>query len=172
MDVTDHLASPIKIQKDWLNDIYIYCLHAIHSGDFKLEEVTNENISEFTSELKVPEASLALGEYAVLIQNVPEFVRRLESVIHLKEYGFTRGLVEYYDPDSFHGYFDDMESIFWKQDKYRDQREYRFAIDTGLVSDSPLILDIGDIKDIALMLKATELNGPKFLGGETRVTRY
>ena len=172
VDVTDHLAGPIQIQQDWLNHIHIYCLHAIHSGNFNLEEITDENISEFTSELKVPNACLALGEYAVLIQNVPDFVQRLKSVVHAKKYGFARGLVRYYDPDSFHGQFDDMESIFWKQDKFSDHREYRFAIESGLTSDSPLILDIGNIKDIASMLKATELNGPKFLGGDTKVTRY
>ena len=51
------------------------------------------------------------------------------------------------------------------------QREFRFLLDSGLPGDCPLILEIGDISDITLQLKSTELNGEKLLGGKLRLAR-
>ena len=47
--------------------------------------------------------------------------------------------------------------------------EFRFVIDKGLVSASPLILEIGDITDITRRFDFAELNGEEFLGGEMAV---
>ena len=166
MDITDDLAAPVEIQKDWLNYIHIFCLHAVHSGHLDLGKITNDNIDNMRSEFMIPDGCLDLGEYAVVVKNVPEFIRRMEAAIHAKQFRGRRGLVRYYDPESFHGEFRDVESLFWKQSKYSYQREFRFAINSGSMSGCPLKLDIGDIKDITLVLKSAELNGPKFLGGE------
>ena len=169
IDITEDLAGPIEMQKNWLNSLYVYCLHAVHSGNIALDKLTNDNIECLRSEFKIPDACLSFGKYAVVVKDVPEFVRRIEAVIYAENYRWKRRLVRYYDPDSFHGHFNDMESIFRKQIKYSYQREYRFAIDSGLTSDCPLILDIGDIKDIAELVNSADLNGPDFLGGEITV---
>ena len=78
----------------------------------------------------------------------------------------ARGLVRYYDPESFHGNFSDVESIFRKQERHSYQREFRFVIDNSPVSAAPLILEIGDISDITRRFDFAELNGKEFLGGE------
>ena len=70
---------------------------------------------------------------------------------------------------SFHGNFRDVESIFHKQDRLSYQREFRFVIDRDLVSASPLILEIGDLRDITQRFDSAELNTEKFLGGEMAV---
>ena len=165
-DITDDLAGPIEMQKTWLNCLHVFCLHAIHSGSFDLDKLTNDNIEDLRSEFMIPDACLSLGEYAVVVKDVPEFVRRMEKVSGAKNYEMVPRLVRYYDPTSFHGNFSDMESVFWKQEQYGYQREYRFAIDTGSTSDALLKLDIGDINDITMMIKSADLNGDKFLGGE------
>ena len=59
-----------------------------------------------------------------------------------------------------------MESVFRKQDKYSFQREFRFVIDSSSLGECPLVMDIGDIRDITLQLESTELNAKKLLGGK------
>ena len=68
-----------------------------------------------------------------------------------------------------HGDFRDGESIFWKQDRYSYQREFRFVINDGSMYDIPLIKEIGDIGDITLQFESSELNSEKFLGGDMAV---
>ena len=46
--------------------------------------------------------------------------------------------------------FSGKEAIFKKRDEYSYQKEYRFAIATGVQGSNPIILDIGDIKDISM----------------------
>ena len=83
-----------------------------------------------------------------------------------KNYQIYRKLVKYYDPETAHFAFRDVESIFWKQDHLSYQREFRFAFDTGLIDDF-LYLDLGDLSDIPCELKSTELNGEISIRGTT-----
>ena len=93
----------------------------------------------------------------------------MEAAAQANSYRMARGLVRYYDPESFHGNFRDVESIFHKQDRHSYQREFRFVVDSGFVSDSPLILEIGDLSDITRRFDSAELNGEGFLGGQLAV---
>ena len=72
--------------------------------------------------------------------------------------GEVHGLVEYYNPDTFHGTFPGVSGAFMKQDKYSYQREYRIAIETGSTGIFPIVLDIGDISDIAMRSNIREIN--------------
>ena len=170
MDITDDLAGPTQIQKSWLNHLHVFCLHAVHSGSLDMARVSNENIEGLRQQLTIPDECRALGKYAVLVNDVYEFVRRIEAAAKVNGYSIlARRLVRYYDPESFHGTFRDVASIFHKQDRHSYQREFRFVIDDGLVSDSPLILEIGDISDITQRFDSAELNTEKFLGGEMAI---
>ena len=169
MDITDDLAGPMQLQKNWLNHLHIFCLHAVHSGSLNMANVSNENIEELRQQFLIPDECRALGERSVVVDNVPEFIKRMETAAQVNSCKMARGLVSYYLPDSFHGNFRDVESIFRKQDQHRYQKEFRFVIDTGLASDTPLILEIGDISDITRRFEFAELNGEKFLGGQLAV---
>ena len=57
--------------------------------------------------------------------------------------------MKYYDPDTFHGNFQELDAVFWKQTEFSFQREFRIAIDTYTIEKASLILEIGDISDIA-----------------------
>ena len=169
MDITDDLAGPTQLQKNWLNHLHVFCLHAVHSGSLDMANVSNENIEELRKQFIIPDECRALGKHAVVINDVPEFVRRMEAAAQANSYRMARGLVRYYDPESFHGNFRDVESIFHKQDRHSYQREFRFVVDSGFVSDSPLILEIGDLSDITRRFDSAELNGEGFLGGQLAV---
>ena len=169
MDITNDLAGPIRVQKNWLNHLHIFCLHAVHSGIFSLEKLSNENIEELRREFTVPDGCGSLGEHAVVVKDVPEFIMRMKAAAETKGYPMVYRLVKYYAPDSFHGDFRDVESIFWKQDRYSYQREFRFVFDDGVMNDTPLIMEIGDISDITLQFNSSELNSEKFLGGDMAV---
>jgi hypothetical protein len=60
--------------------------------------------------------------------------------------------VNYYDPDTFSGSFDDLDALFAKRDEYSHQKEYRISIDTGV---DAITLDIGDI---AILVNTSNLN--------------
>ena len=169
MDITDDLAGPMQLQKNWLNHLHVFCLHAVHSGSLDMANVSHVNIEELRKEFLIPDDCRALGKHAVVVNDVPEFIRRMEVAAQGKGYRMARGLVRYYDPESFHGNFRDVESIFHKQDRHSYQREFRFVIDDGFARDAPLILEIGDISDITRRFDFAELNGEEFLGGEMAV---
>ena len=166
IDMTDDLVRPRQFQRDWLNYLHLFCVHAGHTSALDLSSPTNANIEDLRQELIIPERCMALGEHAVVVKNVPEFMARMKAVTQVQNYRISSGSVKYYDPESFHGGFDDLQSVFWKQEQYSDHQEYRFVIDTGARSDCPLRLDIGDISDITLELSANELNSEKFIGGK------
>ena len=164
IDISDDLAGPVQIQMDWLNHLNVFCVHAAHSGDLDLASLSN-NSEPLRQELMIPGKCLSLGKYAVVVKNVTEFINRMKSSAQAKNYQIAYGLVKYYDPAAFHGNFRDVESVFRKQDQYSFQREFRFVIDSRSFGVSPLVMDIGDIRDDTLQLESTELNGKKLLGG-------
>ncbi len=73
MDMSDDLAGPVQIQMNWLNHLNIFCLNAAHSGDLDLASISNDNIEPLRQELTIPDECSALGKYAVVVDNVPEF---------------------------------------------------------------------------------------------------
>lgn len=169
INMTDDLAGPLAMQMNWLNHLHLFCTHAVHSGDLDLQKIPNENIEELRREMMIPKACFSLGIHAVVVRDVPEFIKRLQVAARAKTCRVVQGLVRYYNPKSFHGYFRDVESVFWKQAELSYQREFRFLIDSGLPGDCPLILEVGDISDITLQLGSAELNGKKLIGGKLRL---
>ncbi len=156
----------IQIQKSWLDDLHVFCLHGAHSGDLNLAMLARDNnVEVLRQQLLVPEECVSLGKYAVVVTDVGNFVGRVDTKLRSTGYRFNRRLVEYYDPDGFHGTFKDGESVFWKQKRFEFQREFRYAINTGTVGDGALNLDVGDLSDVTLCLNSMELNGEKLFGG-------
>ena len=184
MDLSNDLAGPLQIQMDWLNYLHLFCMHAAHTGALDVDALSNENIEVLRQELLVPVDCSKLGEHAVVVKDVPGFIKRVEAAVKAKGYegrcGFTcsRPLVKYYNLETsqawrrrFHGSFREAESVFRKQVTQSYQREFRIVIATGSASDCPLTLEVGDLSDITIPLLAGELNGPKFLGGEVALRR-
>ncbi len=154
--VITELAGPVSTQMNWHGHLNVFCIYAAHSGEF--DGVSEETLAAFKKQLELPEECQNLGEYAVLVTRVNQFIERIKISAKENNYGLTAGLVEYYDPDKFNGSFTENESIFKKRDEYKYQKEYRFAIDTGIEGKKAISLDIGDISDITMRCKVSDIN--------------
>ena len=163
MDISNDLVGPIRMQKSWVDNLHVFCMHAVHSGDVNLKCLSNSNMSVLRRELTIPLECLALGNHAVVVRNVPEFVQRMRSAARRKDFGIAWRPVSYYDPATFHGQFEDVESVFWKHNRYGFQREFRFAINSNSIGESPLVMDIGNLNDITMQFHASELKGEGWL---------
>ncbi|MCY4393071.1 MAG: hypothetical protein OXE43_13645 [Chloroflexi bacterium] len=168
MDLSEGLMT-LQVQMDSLSDFHLFCMHAVHSGDVDLETISHDNIEVLREALLVDDACLSLGPYAVVISDIAAFMSRLKRSCADNGYRGKSRLVKYYDPDTFHGTFEGLEGVFWKQTKFSFQREFRVAIDTHTSGEDPLTLEIGDISDIASLIEASAVNGEGLLGGTLSV---
>lgn len=157
-DITDDLVGPIEIYSDGLDHLHVFCVYAVHSDNLDLESFHTGEVDAFKQQAKVHEDCLRFGRHVVVVKNVSEFFRRIESAAKTEGYQFQRGLVKYYDPDTFHGWFPPEKAVFMKQIKYQHHEEYRFVIDTGRSGIEPLTLKIGDIHDITFRINTVDLN--------------
>ena len=116
----------------------IFCLYqtVITLGDNvgDLSVTINEDIKKFGY------------DSAVIIHDTDTFLKRVKSEYENRNYSGECGTVKYYDKDKV----SKMNlSPFDKSDIYRYQNEYRLFIDE--VSPDPIIINIGNISDIAVM---------------------
>ena len=154
--VISGLSAPISVQMNWHDHLNIFCVYTAYGR--RLDELTHENIEAFKKQLKISSDCQKLGKYAVVIIDPKSFVDRISLAIKENNYGLTAGLVEYYDPNLFHGNFTEEKSIFKKRIEFKHQKEYRFAINTGCEIDAPIVLDVGSINDIATLCDVSAIN--------------
>ena len=50
-----------------------------------------------------------------------------------------------------------MKTLLYKEDKFEYQQEYRFAFDSRTQGPNPICLDIGNIHDITMSIKTSEV---------------
>ena len=143
-------AAPPLLVPEWFDHINVFCMFAAHSGDLQ-PEPSESYLDRLRDHLQLPEKYARLGEHAIVITNVTEFLERVEKAAHGVGYGILWGLVKYYDPlVGTPPIRSDIETIFCKREEYAYQREFRFAIDTGTTEGGPISLDIGYVGDIAV----------------------
>lgn len=157
-NMTSDLAGPLQIQSDSLSFLNVFCVYAAQIDDIESNQIPIEDSEEFRTRLAVPSSCFSLGKHAIVIMNVPEFIQRLGESASSSGYKMWYGRVNYYDPAHFHGNFFGIDGAFWKQQNYSYQCEFRFVFDTHTCEDTALILNIGDIRDIAFQVPSVELN--------------
>ena len=158
LDITDDLAGPVRVQKNWLSNLHVYCVHSVHTGNIAVDQLTHDDIDIIKKQFTIPQRCLSLGRYSVVIGDVGEFIKRMKAAAEKKDYLMANGRVTYYDPASYHGFLGDKEAVFRKRIEYEYQREYRFAINTRTTGTNPITLEIGDIRDIAFRLDTANIN--------------
>ena len=133
----------------------VYCMTAIHSGDF--DSVTNENREAFGQQVMLnPELQKAYGNHAVVISDFREFKRRAWQKARDLEFGHHwiqyRSVKDQIDNSKVN-----RDMLFCKRGEFSYENEYRFAVyrpeDKGHFE-----LDVGDLSDIAFYYKTEELN--------------
>lgn len=152
----DLAASPI-ITPRWYDHLNLYCMYAARSDDLK--DVDPGKMDEFQKQLEMPEDCVKLGEHAVVVINTTAFFERVKKAAERERYGLYGKLMEYYDSEvGTPPRESDLDTIFQKHEDYAYQSEFRFAIDTQTEGSNPIILDVGDISDIAIRIKTADIN--------------
>ncbi len=149
------LVGQVTFQRPYMDNLNIFCMYAINSGDFI--NITEKNIDKVNKKIKLDNDCLLLGDYSVIVTNGKEFIKRIKKAIKKENYGLRAKLVDYYNPLTFNGSFSKEESIFKKRNIFKHQNEYRFLISTNTL-DKALILNIGDIRDITMLIKTSKIN--------------
>lgn len=121
------------------------------------------------------------GDYAVIIKNPEELVKRIEAAILRQGYQFICGDVNYH-PMTFNGGLAEPKSsatlimdspmklddilqrsrridydAFDKCDVYKAQNEWRLVVNNGVADEQPLRISIGDLSDIVVKVKREKL---------------
>ena len=150
------LAKPVELRMNWTEHVNLICMHAAHSGDYI--NIPARIVDRFKREqIEIPEECLGFGEHAVVIKSFPKFVKRVKDAVRRTEhYRVVHRLVRYSDELSFD--LTGVDTVFHKRQRYKSQREYRFAIFTGSDRCDPLILETGDLSDIAIRCNSAEIN--------------
>lgn len=159
------LQGPLVMQRTLHDRLNAFCMYAITVPDFDEKYETEEDrlcvIQRINSMLKVNamlgEEMLSLGEHAVLIFNVADFINKVIEATRSEGYSSWKGLVDYFDPNTFHGSFGEIESFFKKRNIYSYQNEFRFVFDSSNPEGAKTVR-IGPLGGIALKLKTNEIN--------------
>ena len=128
-----------------VDDTHVLCLFAGHTERFPSERLIEE-----------------LGAYAVLIRDPGKFFLRVGEACDRYGYKGRGCYVRYYNNDC-ESVEPGKDTVFYKPDGFRYQHEYRIAVETGTQGFDPLILDIGEIGDIAEVVGADDIER-SFLG--------
>ena len=147
----EDLAGPVIVKLDRVADLNIFCMFS-----WRVPEVGDDKILiDLESQLGSVAACIAdFGPYTVVVTNTTEFLRRVELAVTQRGSGFLRGVVRYFDPDTHRtDRAEWMKIPLFKQERFADQKEYRFVLQTGRQPSGPLVLPIGDIRDIAFCMR-------------------
>lgn len=133
------LAGPLVMQRMAHDRLNAFCMYAVTVPDFEESYETEEErllvVEKINSMLKVHarlgKEILSLGEHAVLIIKVTDFIDKVSKAAKSEGYSSRRGLVDYFDPDTFHGSFGEVESVFKKRNIYSYQKEFRFVFESS-----------------------------------------
>lgn len=133
----DDLAGPVEFKMEWTNRFNFFCMSQVgfvQKGD--------------SAHLDFPEGCSGFGEHAVIILNRKQFISRIKEGIKETRYElFGHGAVIYDDNPPLD--LCDPKIVFRKGERYKKQREYRFAFHNEW-NWGPIVIDIGDISDIAV----------------------
>lgn len=159
------LAGPLVAQDLEHDRLNLFCMYAFTVPDFdepyRNEEERQQAVERINSMLKVEaqlgEEMLSFGEFAVLITDVRAFFDRVKAAALSEGNGLWQGLVDYYDPETFHGSFEGLQAVFKKRNEYSYQKEFRFVFDLSK-PDGAKTLHAGSLEGMAIKLKTSEIN--------------
>lgn len=105
----------------------------------------------------VSDAVLSLGDFAVVVYQVEDFIAKARQAATAQNYAYWNGSIKYYDPETFSGSFKDLVSVFRKRNTYAHQNEYRFVFGSNEPEGTKL-MRVGSLDGIAFKLSTKEFN--------------
>lgn len=145
-EITD-FAGPIVMGLTRHNDYHVYCMSAVYGDD----ELTFETFEELRAYMTLDVDMGDLGNYCAIVPAV-ELIERIDKALTAEAQAGNivgRGLVEYFDPSTFSGSFEEDDAIMRKKNSFSHQKEYRIFVYNGTSGDDARILSLGDLSDIA-----------------------
>lgn len=154
LKLTD-LAGPISISR--VHDVLtsnIMCFSTIREDLY----YNCKSFEEAKQNILFPEAMLKYGEFAMVIPQGDLFIKKFEYAARNKGLGFLHAPVNYYDFSKDNISCKYPEIAFQKRSEFSYQREYRFLLHKPNEVDEPVILEVGDLTDIAMVVKSADIN--------------
>ena len=159
----EDLDVPVKLQPNVLGNLNVFSMTAL-----RLDLGSGSSLALGDHVLQQVDESLRIcreqfGDHAVIIcANLEEFKRRVVRAAERKNWQVCSQHVTYYDSYPLDAAFGrdgswSFAAAFLKPMRFRLEREFRVAMNTGTMGDNRVTLDIGSIRDIALYAKAREL---------------
>ncbi|UNU29648.1 hypothetical protein [Aeromonas hydrophila] len=159
------LAGPVVMQPAVYNNFYLYCMYAVKKPEYneyyETEEEKSLVVEKINAMLKeaitLDDNVLSLGEFAVVVFNVKDFISKVKSALVNDGYRCTHNIVQYFDPETFHGDFNEIEALFRKRTDYEYQSEYRFVIQSPEHTEHQTI-HLGSLEGIAIKVPTRRIN--------------
>ena len=99
--------------------------------------------------IDIPGEICEFGDYGVVITNLDEFFKRVKNAVgQMNGYDVRMRHVKYSDTPPAD--LSDIGIVFHKREHYKNEHEYRIAVLTGSDTCDCLILDTGNLEDIAI----------------------
>ena len=158
------LAGPVVVQNNGYERLNLYCMYAAKVQEFEESYDTEEErvriVEKINSMLKekstLSDEMLSLGEFAVVVYQVEDFIDRVQKSATAQNLACWNGGVKYYDPASFHGSFKELEAVFSKRNIYAHQNEYRFVFGSH-EPEGVKTINIGSLEGIAFKISTKEI---------------
>ncbi|MGC5809079.1 hypothetical protein [Ralstonia pseudosolanacearum] len=159
------LAGPVIMQNSGYDRLNLYCMYAVKIPDFEESYETEEErvraVEKINAMLKVhgtlSDEMTAMGRFAVVIYRVGDFINKVKLAAREQGYASWNGSVKYFDPNTFHGSFKEIESVFRKRNAYSYQNEYRFVFGSH-EPEGPKVIQVGALEGIAIKIPTSEFN--------------
>ena len=148
----------VKSQDNLLDKHFLWCIFVGHAGNFDEKELTDDNLADFRRQIGYPGQRMQeelRSEYTVLFLDGGELIERIVRACERKGYGCACGPVRYYDPE-VDSVIEDI--IFFKKANFSYQQEFRFVVTGAPVAGDHLRLDVGDLRDISVMMETEMVN--------------
>jgi hypothetical protein len=143
----------------------VFCLHAIHTGEWPHSELNADLLPEFRRKMEIPRSMSRYGDHVWVVTDGGKFKARLREAAKKVNFGLHGRLVRYVDFASIHGHVPENLRGFVKSDEYNEEREYRFQLDAPESVADPFILEVSDLRDISMILPLSEVKLDFALGG-------
>lgn len=135
---------------NWLPIPIIGPVTARNSGSEKLNILCMYTITDRPDDTFDPK-NLSFGDVAIVIDNLPEFLRRIDKAALAEGKQVARSPVQYFDERTYDG----VMGPFRKYQRHAYQNEFRFVFTNG--PGTVTHLKIGDIRDITHSIRSQEM---------------